>query len=125
MKYFIASLVILIIVITVSCNTGNSEKQEEKAQTTSSMDSAIKLPAGFSSTIFADTVGKARHIAFNNGDIFVKLGEVKNGRGILRLRDTNNDGVADDISGFGDYDGTGVAVKDGYLYASSDDNVYR
>lgn len=122
MKYYIPSLLILIVAVTISCN---NEKQPD-AQATSSADSTITLPEGFSATVFADSLGRARHIAFNsNGDIFVKLEEIKNGRGILRLRDTNNDGVADDISGFGDYIGTGIAIKDGYLYASSDDDVYR
>ncbi len=50
---------------------------------------------------------------------------MKNGHGILRLRDTNNDGVADSISGFGNFGGTGIAIKNGYLYASSDNDVYR
>ena len=59
------------------------------------------------------------------GIVFVKLERLKNGIGILRLRDTNNDGVADDISGFGNYGGTGIGVKNGYIYASSDENVYR
>jgi len=122
MKYFIPSLIILIVTVTASCN---NEKQQ-KAEATSSLDTAIVLPAGFSASVFADTIGKARHIVFNsNGDIFVKLEEVKNVGGILRLRDTNNDGAADNISGFGDYGGTGIAIKNGYLYASSDDNVYR
>jgi glucose/arabinose dehydrogenase len=127
MKYSIASLIILVIAVTVSCNNEKQQKTEVTSSSDSTtQESAIKLPAGFSSTIFADTLGEARHIVFNsNGDIFVKLGEVKNGRGILRLRDTNNDGVADDISGFGDYGGTGISIKGGYLYASSDDNVYR
>src|SRR5260221_14293498 len=115
MKYFIPSLLILIAV-TVSCN--NEKKQEASA--TSSIDSTITLPAGFSAAVFADTLGSVRHIAFNsNGDVFVKLGGVKNGRGILRLKDINNDGVADSISGFGSYGGSGIGIKNGYLYASS------
>ena len=117
--------------MAVSCSDNKTE-----VQTTSSGDTAalqninkspdIKLLDGFSATVFADSVGRARHIVFNNnGDLFVKLEEVKDGHGILRLRDTNNDGVADVISGFGDYGGTGIDIKDGYLYASSDDNIYR
>ena len=122
MKCFIPSLLILIVAVTVSCN--NEKKQE--AQATSSIDTTITLPEGFSATVFADTLGSVRHIAFNsNGDILVKLGGIKNGHGILRSRDINNDGVADSISGFGDYGGTGIAIKNGYLYASSDNDVYR
>ena len=122
MKYFIPSLLISIVVLTVSCN---NEKQQS-ARATAPPDSTITLPEGFSASVFADSLGSARHIAINsNGDIFVKLGGIKNGHGILRLRDTNNDGVADSISGFGTYGGTGIAIKNGYLYASSNDDVYR
>ena len=39
--------------------------------------------------------------------------------------DTNGDGKADTAFGFGDYTGTGIAIRDGYLYASSDTCVYR
>ena len=50
---------------------------------------------------------------------------LKDGNGILRLRDKNGDGVADDISGFGKYIGTGILIKNGYLYASSNTSVYK
>jgi glucose/arabinose dehydrogenase len=61
----------------------------------------------------------------SNGDIYVKLGRLQNGKGILRLRDKNGDGLMDDITGFGNYRGTGIAIKNGYLYASSNTSVYR
>jgi glucose/arabinose dehydrogenase len=122
MKYISIFLVIMAAVI-VSCN---NEKKQEAQVTPVIMDSSLKLPDGFSASVFADTLGSARHIAINtNGDIFVKLGGTKNSRGIIRLRDTNNDGVADSISGFGDYGGTGIVIRNGYLYASSDDDVFR
>jgi glucose/arabinose dehydrogenase len=122
MKYLIHLLFISVVSLTISCN--NNETQQS-AKSASPVDTSLKLPEGFNATIFADDVGQARHIVFSNGDLFVKLGDVKNGKGILRLRDNNNDGIADSTSGFGDYGGTGIAIKNGYLYASSDDNIYR
>jgi glucose/arabinose dehydrogenase len=124
MKYFIPSIVFLASVAISSCN--NEDKKSE-APAASSANTGITLPEGFTSTVFADTLGGARHIVFNsNGDLLVKLEKLnKDGLGILRLRDTNNDGVADEISGFGNYTGTGIAIRDGYLYASSDEDVYR
>ena len=120
MKYFIP-LLILFIVTTISCN---NEKQQ--AINTAAIDSTLTLPPGFTASIFADSLGSARHMAFdNNGDIFVRLAGLKNGHGIIRLKDTNKDGVADSISGFGNFDGTGIAIGNGYLYASSNDDVYR
>lgn len=89
-------------------------------------DVTLRLPAGFTATVFADNLGGARHLAVNtNGDVYVKLSRLKNGSGIYRLRDTNGDGKAEDIKGFGNFSGTGICIKNGYLYASSDEEVFR
>ncbi|TDW95982.1 glucose/arabinose dehydrogenase [Dinghuibacter silviterrae] len=89
-------------------------------------DVVLKLPTGFHAAVFAEGLGQPRHIVVTKqGDVYVKLNRVKNGKGILRLRDTNGDGKADDITGFGDYGGTGIAIKNGYLYASSDEEIFR
>lgn len=86
----------------------------------------IKLPAGFRAAVFAQQIGQARHLTVtDNGTVYVKLGRLKEGKGIVGLRDTNNDGVADVTTTFGDYPGTGMAIKNGYLYASSNKEVYR
>lgn len=86
----------------------------------------IKLPQGFTATMIAKNLMQPRHLVVNsNGDIYVKLGRLQNGKGILRLRDKNGDGLMDDITGFGNYRGTGIAIKNGYLYASSNTSVYR
>lgn len=86
----------------------------------------ITLPAGFKAIVAADSLGGARHlVATANGDVYVKLDRARNGRGILRLHDTNADGVADEITGFGNYGGTGITIKNGYLYASSNSEIFR
>ncbi|WP_080241222.1 PQQ-dependent sugar dehydrogenase [Spirosoma rigui] len=86
----------------------------------------IKLPTGFSASIVAEDLGPARHIAITRtGDIYVKLSKLKDGKGIYRLRDTDKDGVADERTGFGDYPGTGIYLKNGFLYASSNSGIYR
>ncbi len=111
------------IVTMYSCKSKDQAKEEPEQVKKST---TLTLPSGFSATVVADSVGNARHLVVNsNGDIYVKLEKLKDNRGILRLRDTNNDGVADSITGFGNYGGTGIAIKNGYLYASSDDNIYR
>src|SRR6478672_5106398 len=80
----------------------------------------ITVPKGFSATVARDTVGHARHLVVSsNGIIYVKLERLKNGKGIYVLRDNNGDGKIDNVSGFGNYIGTGIAIKNGYLYASS------
>src|SRR5690606_3916356 len=86
----------------------------------------LQLPSGFGAVTVAASTGSARHIAVNrNGDVYVKLNELKSGNGILVLKDSDNDGRADSQQGFGNYAGTGIAIRDGYLYASSDEEVFR
>ncbi len=85
-------------------DTKEEKTESSKTSTTNQPNGGITLPAGFSATVFADDLGTARHIAVNaNGDVYTKVDKLNDGRGILRLRDTNNDGVADSISGFGNY----------------------
>ena len=97
------------------------------------LDSSIKLPDGFVATIFADKLDRPRHIAVrDNGDVYVAL---RSGRaqvapssaegGVVGLRDTNGDGVADVTERFGRSDvDTGVAIHDSSLYLSSGTAVY-
>ncbi|MEJ7739176.1 MAG: PQQ-dependent sugar dehydrogenase [Chitinophagaceae bacterium] len=86
----------------------------------------ISLPAGFKAVSVVDSIGRARHLVVSqNGDIYVKLERLKNGKGVYRLKDTNGDGRADNVSGFGNYIGTGIVIKNGYLYASSNTSIYR
>ncbi|MGE5521235.1 MAG: PQQ-dependent sugar dehydrogenase [Candidatus Dadabacteria bacterium] len=86
----------------------------------------IKVPSGFQTSIVGRNIGRARHLVVNtNGDIYVKLDRPRNAKGIVRLRDKNKDGVYEDISGFGNYGGTGITIKNNFLYASSNTSVYR
>ena len=89
-------------------------------------DKKIKLPTGFSATVLATYLGPTRHIAVGkSGDIYVKLSKLKDGKGIYILRDTNKDGKIDETKMFGNYPGTGIYIKDGYLYSSSNTGVFR
>jgi glucose/arabinose dehydrogenase len=82
----------------------------------------LALPRGLCALVVAKDVGRVRHLVVApNGDIFANV----EGRGLLALRDTSGDGVADVIRQFGGSAGTGVALSDRYLYYSTDDAVYR
>jgi glucose/arabinose dehydrogenase len=106
-----------LIVLISSC------KQSVKTDTT---DAGLKLQKGFTAIKVADSLGPARHIAVAaNGDIFVKLEKLKDGKGIYLLHDADNNGTAEQKIGFGNYIGTGMYLKDGYLYASSNEEVFR
>ena len=64
---------------------------------------ALTVPAGFSYTLMADSLGKLRHIEVNSqGGIYAKLNSLKDGKGIYYLTDLNKDGVIDHKTSFGD-----------------------
>lgn len=86
----------------------------------------LELPDGFCAVVVADTLGKARHMAVReNGDLYVALREVEGGGGIVALRDTTGDGVADVQARFGEVGGTGLGLRNGYLYFAPDTAVWR
>ena len=90
----------------------------------------LDVPDGFEVVVVADSVGSARHMTVNsNGDIYVKLRGGKP-KGIVALRDVNNDGKADSIRYFGNYKdegnyGTAIRIHQDYLYFSTAGEVYR
>ncbi|RKR83724.1 glucose/arabinose dehydrogenase [Mucilaginibacter gracilis] len=88
-------------------------------------NAGLTLPAGFGALKVADLGAQARHLTVTpQGIIYVKLARPKEGKGILVLKQ-NADGRAVVTGGFGNYSGTGIYIKDGYLYASSNQEVFR
>jgi glucose/arabinose dehydrogenase len=97
----------------------------------------ITLPAGFCATVFADSVGGARHVAVAaNGDVFVARSSPGRPRagsesgqgarvGVLALRDADGDGRADRRDEFGRAGGTGIAVTPGWVYVDEGPQVVR
>ena len=89
-------------------------------------DAGIRVLEGFDAKVFAEGVGRARHIAVrDNGDVYVALRRPTEGSGIAALRDQDGDGAAERIESFGAHAGTGIAIHDGFLYASSDLAIHR
>lgn len=88
-------------------------------------NAGLILPKGFGALKVADIGAKARHIVVTpQGIIYVKLARVKEEKGIYILKE-NSEGKAQITGGFGNYPGTGIYLKDGYLYASSNKEVFR
>jgi glucose/arabinose dehydrogenase len=111
---------------TVNSNPVGSDTDKLFKLTPSKPDVGLTLPSGFNATVFAAGLGKARHITVTpSGYIYVKLANNKKGNTIVRLKDQNGDGVADEELDFGSFKGTGIKEKNGWLYASSDQEVYR
>lgn len=86
----------------------------------------LTLPDGFCAVVVADSVGPARHLVVrDNGDVYVILRRAEDGHGLVALRDTTGDGRADVVARFGEVAGTGIALRGGYLYASTDTSIHR
>ncbi|HKT59509.1 MAG TPA: c-type cytochrome [Gemmatimonadales bacterium] len=100
----------------------------------------LTLPEGFCATVFADSLGHARHLAVApNGVVYVNTWSGKYygnekphpGGFLVALRDTTDDGRADRIVRFGDSaqsggaGGTGIAVYRGHVYAEANDKIVR
>jgi len=100
-------------------------------------DLGITLADGFCGVLFAEGLGRARHIAVSdNGDVYVATQAPRRRRDqtdappppppLRALRDTDGDGKADVIEDFGDQrGGTGMGIYDGYLYFSTPSAVLR
>lgn len=125
---------LLIVFVLAACGNNDtkikeSETTDKKSDSTAATDAAevqLTLPEGFVAIQVTPGIGKARHLVVNsNGDIYVKMANPNGGKSIVLLKDKNGDGIADETSGFGNFGGTGIAIKNGYLYASSDDEVFR
>ena len=77
--------------------TKNDSTVEESQKPPVSGDVQLKLPEGFTAIEVTPGIGGARHLVVNsNGDIYVKLSNPKNGKGIMVLKDKNGDGIADE-----------------------------
>lgn len=115
--FYVAAAVLLVL---VSCSTQPQLKPDKD-------NGGITLPEKFAAVVVVDTLGRGRHLAVNsNGDVYVHLRRLtSDGKGIVALRDTDNDGRADVIQGYSDVPGTGIRLQDGYLYYSDQTHVYR
>ena len=96
----------------------------------------LTLPAGFCALVVHEGgIGEGRHIVVNdNGDIYVILRrgarpsptEPFSAGGIVGLRDTNGDGKAEMVSEkFGTVGGTGLELRNGYLYYAATTHIGR
>jgi glucose/arabinose dehydrogenase len=116
------SILSLFGLILISCSKPNTA-----ALVPNQDNGGITLPEKFGAIVVVDTLGRARHMAINsNGDIYVHLPRLNGeGNGIVVLRDTTGDGRADIIKSFSKFNGTGIEIRNGYLYYSDRTHVYR
>lgn len=124
-----------------SCTTGMEGTAAMKERThCDPSNGGLTLPAGFCASLFADNLGRARHLTTApNGDVYVNTWsssytELKNAPGgyIVALRDADHDGKADVVQRFGPMHqdgkaggGTGIAVYHDSLYVEDIGKIVR
>ncbi len=126
LKTYTYIALIFSIAALISC-TNNEQRQNETVNLQADPENGgIELPDGFFAVVVAEDLGRGRKLAIReNGDIYLSLRRLNDGKGIVALRDTTNDGKADIIKFFGGYAGDGLEIKDNFLYFSSKSTVMR
>jgi glucose/arabinose dehydrogenase len=112
----------VVVVAAAACG------HKQQAAAPAGCDDSIKLPPGFCATVFAESVGPARHLVVRrNGDVYLGvLDQRRQPGGVVALRDTNHDGQADVRVQFGDTGVHGVVLAgDSTLYVSTASAVFR
>jgi glucose/arabinose dehydrogenase len=120
------NIALILFALTVVLACGSSEPENTQNPSAETFGS-IALPQGFSATVFADAAGPGRHLETRpNGDVYLRLSKPTQGHTLVALRDTNKDGQADLKEYFGGPEpGTGVKMYQGYLYYSTNQQVFR
>jgi glucose/arabinose dehydrogenase/mono/diheme cytochrome c family protein len=140
---FITMLAILailnILVLAAGCSSDRKTASTATPQCASD-NGGLTLPEGFCATVFADSIGHARHLVVaSNGTVYVNTWSgtyygndtPHSGGFLVALRDTTGDGKADVISRFGDsvqsggHGGTGIALYKDAIFAESNDGIVR
>jgi glucose/arabinose dehydrogenase len=140
---------IAILAGTVACNSGERTTADSAAGSVATDtvvakcvgdNAGLALPAGVCATVFADSIGRARHVAVaSNGDVYVTLegtnpspekkmaGQTQQAQpaSVVGLRDTTGDGRADVTARIGSLGNTGVALANGYLYVDEGARIVR
>ena len=139
-----STILIAIAAIVAPAGHAREAAQEDKGATARNGceqgNGGLTLPAGFCASVFADNLGRARHLAVApSGDVYVNTWsssytELKNATGgyLVALRDSNRDGKADQVERFGPVHrdgqaggGTGIAVHRDALYVEDNGTIVR
>src|SRR5688572_2608531 len=142
-------VIYLMILVTSAVAASLGERTKSNAQGTAAAserkgcdqgNGGLILPSGFCASVFADNLGRARHLTVGpNGDVYVNTWsssytELKNAPGgyIVALRDSDRDGKVDTIERFGTVHqdgkaggGTGIAVHRNALFVEDHGKIVR
>ncbi len=134
-------LFLVLAATIVSCSQPDQTKRAaDSTAAKAAAEPGVTFVQGFSGSIFADSLGIARHVAVApNGDVYINTWRspydtarrMPPGGFVVALRDTNGDGRADLIRRFGQTSeeggrgGTGIAVYRGAVYAEAGPTILR
>jgi glucose/arabinose dehydrogenase len=138
---------IFLSIAIVACSSGDKEAGGAAATSDTTFaakcvgdNAGLMLPSGICATVFADSIGHARHVVVaQNGDVYVTLEGTQPSRrnqpapataeppkaSFVALRDTTRDGRADVIERVGAVGNTGIALANGYLYVDEGKEIVR
>ena len=115
-------LVISLSLLSAFCSTVNAQKGADEGK---SVLERLKVPKGFSISVYADDLQNARQMAISpNGVVYV--GSFRAGK-LYALKDENNDGIAEKrwLLAEGLNLPTGIAYHQGDLYVAVIDKILR
>lgn len=120
-------LVVLAVGLILMLGCGQRQGgQSQVAAVCDDDNGGLRLADGFCAKVVADSLGPTRHIVVDaTGDVYAALRQVTEGGGMVALRDQDGDYSADRIEYFGDTGGTGIGLRDGFLYFGADTAIWR
>jgi glucose/arabinose dehydrogenase len=120
--------------------TASANSRRGNASKCAGDNTGLTLPDGFCATVFADSVGPARHLVVApNGVVYVTLETMKPSTekqieghpqpyanaGVAVMRDANGDGKADSVAYFGERGETGIDIFNNQLYVDQQTRIVR
>lgn len=123
-----ATVALCLVALSLQCIGGTNNSVSAVApRAAADPTTGIRTAADLQASIFADGIGKLRHmVVHSSGAVLGALAEEVNGKGIVLMRDDDDDGTADTIGYFADdLSGTGMAIDGDLLYYGADDRVLR
>jgi glucose/arabinose dehydrogenase len=118
----------LPVAAAIGLITFNALKNDTPPKHKTAADNAgLTLPAGFSASMLIDNIpGGVREMAVTpQGDLYAKIYKVKSpAKGVVVLHVEGDKATVKTSFGVG-FSGSGMYIKNGYLYASSDQEVFR
>ena len=137
----IRAMLLIVPVVLVGVLEFKSAKAEPSTIGCPTDNGGLTLPPGFCATLFADSLGHARHLTVAadgtvyvntwSGAYFRNAPPAPGGGYVIALKDRDGDGTADSIERFGPsatrggHGGTGIALWRGGLYVEETDKIVR